>query len=201
MVELRKWLGRKDSNLRMRGSKPRALPLGDAPMEGRTVPKQRRIFKPCEGGRLVCGTNVSTVPCHRPFNVSGQAGLLWKNALGGDRRGSNPRQPESQSGTLPTELRPPPNALGRKRQTGLGASGVEGFYRDTCLQAEALAFSLPRCGVVRKAVRTASRRHPLLPPRFRPVPGANHLPGQPHVTNLSLPLEHMGHPQRGSRRL
>ena len=25
----------------------------------------------------------------------------------GERRGSNPRQPESQSGTLPTELRPP----------------------------------------------------------------------------------------------
>src|SRR6185369_4162863 len=25
------WLGRKDSNLRIRGSKPRALPLGDAP--------------------------------------------------------------------------------------------------------------------------------------------------------------------------
>lgn len=25
----------------------------------------------------------------------------------GDRRGSNPRQPESQSGTLPTELQPP----------------------------------------------------------------------------------------------
>ena len=25
----------------------------------------------------------------------------------GGRRGSNPRQPESQSGTLPTELRPP----------------------------------------------------------------------------------------------
>ncbi len=25
----------------------------------------------------------------------------------GDRRGSNPRQPESQSGALPTELRPP----------------------------------------------------------------------------------------------
>ena len=28
-------------------------------------------------------------------------------ALWGERRGSNPRQPESQSGTLPTELRPP----------------------------------------------------------------------------------------------
>ena len=28
--------------------------------------------------------------------------VLW-----GERRGSNPRQPESQSGTLPTELRPP----------------------------------------------------------------------------------------------
>ena len=27
----------------------------------------------------------------------------------GDRWGSNPRQPESQSGALPTELRPPLN--------------------------------------------------------------------------------------------
>jgi hypothetical protein len=29
------------------------------------------------------------------------------NEFWGERRGSNPRQPESQSGTLPTELRPP----------------------------------------------------------------------------------------------
>ena len=29
-----KWLGRQDSNLRMRGSKPRALPLGYAPVIG-----------------------------------------------------------------------------------------------------------------------------------------------------------------------
>ncbi len=35
--------------------------------------------------------------------------LLWemRNKKWGDRWGSNPRQPESQSGTLPAELRPP----------------------------------------------------------------------------------------------
>jgi hypothetical protein len=32
---------------------------------------------------------------------------LEKEGGWGERRGSNPRQPESQSGTLPTELRPP----------------------------------------------------------------------------------------------
>ena len=34
----------------------------------------------------------------------------WESGIGkkwGDRRDSNPRQPESQSGALPTELRPP----------------------------------------------------------------------------------------------
>src|SRR3990170_521125 len=30
------WLGRKDSNLRMRGSKPRAFPLGHAPKNKKT---------------------------------------------------------------------------------------------------------------------------------------------------------------------
>jgi hypothetical protein len=33
--------------------------------------------------------------------------LRGKGVLWGDRWDSNPRQPESQSGTLPTELRPP----------------------------------------------------------------------------------------------
>ncbi len=31
MIKQKKWLGRQDSNLRMPGSKPGALPLGDAP--------------------------------------------------------------------------------------------------------------------------------------------------------------------------
>jgi hypothetical protein len=31
-VALLKWLGRQDSNLRMLGSKPSALPLGDGPI-------------------------------------------------------------------------------------------------------------------------------------------------------------------------
>ena len=31
------WLGRKDSNLRMTGSKPIALPLGDAPKNIKTM--------------------------------------------------------------------------------------------------------------------------------------------------------------------
>lgn len=30
-----------------------------------------------------------------------------KSLFQGERRGSNPRQPEPQSGTLPAELRPP----------------------------------------------------------------------------------------------
>jgi hypothetical protein len=34
------------------------------------------------------------------------------NEKWGDRRGLNPRQPESQSGALPTELRPPQNLDG-----------------------------------------------------------------------------------------
>ena len=34
----------------------------------------------------------------------------------GDRWGSNPRQPESQSGTLPTELRPPPKLLAVRKE-------------------------------------------------------------------------------------
>ena len=32
---------------------------------------------------------------------------VWTSGKWGDRRGLNPRQPESQSGALPTELRPP----------------------------------------------------------------------------------------------
>ena len=39
------------------------------------------------------------------------AGCETHSRKWGDRRGSNPRQPESQSGTLPTELRPPLNNL------------------------------------------------------------------------------------------
>ncbi len=33
--------------------------------------------------------------------------LMWRGAIWGERWDSNPRQPESQSGALPTELRPP----------------------------------------------------------------------------------------------
>lgn len=46
--------------------------------------------------------------------------LLIKTVWGG-RWGLNPRQPESQSGTLPTELRPPhtnqPTTKKKKQQT------------------------------------------------------------------------------------
>ena len=36
------WLGRQDSNLGMRGSKPRALPLGDAPINCKHPSDQRQ---------------------------------------------------------------------------------------------------------------------------------------------------------------
>ena len=46
----------------------------------------------------------------------------------GGRRGSNPRQPESQSGTLPTELRPPSsnNKLARPAGIEPATAGLEG---------------------------------------------------------------------------
>src|SRR5678816_1368823 len=40
------WLGRKDSNLRMAGSKPAALPLGDAPLSIGDPGQQRRAIQP-----------------------------------------------------------------------------------------------------------------------------------------------------------
>jgi hypothetical protein len=36
------WLGRRDSNPRMPGPKPGALPLGDSPLRGSVVPVRQR---------------------------------------------------------------------------------------------------------------------------------------------------------------
>lgn len=47
-------------------------------------------------------------------HLAGQPIEKW-----GERWGSNPRQPESQSGALPTELRPPLNPNGKD----IGAPG------------------------------------------------------------------------------
>ena len=44
----------------------------------------------------------------------------------GERWGSNPRQPESQSGTLPTELRPPSNTSTRPAGLEPATLGLEG---------------------------------------------------------------------------
>jgi hypothetical protein len=45
----------------------------------------------------------------RQFNDFDYLDFTYKlhKEIWGDRRGLNPRQPESQSGALPTELRPP----------------------------------------------------------------------------------------------
>ncbi len=49
----------------------------------------------------------------------------------GDRWGSNPRQPESQSGALPTELRPPqkkkPQFIGDDPSSSIKSLGMSGF--------------------------------------------------------------------------
>ncbi len=42
-----------------------------------------------------------------PLSCDSEVFLLAQGKNWGDRRGSNPRQPESQSGALPTELRSP----------------------------------------------------------------------------------------------
>ncbi len=169
--------------------------------KGATLPKAQRAFKRCEGGRLECGTNVSTVPSHRPFNVSGQAGLLWKMRLGvtdgartRDNRNHNPALYQLSYGH-------PQTHWAEKRKPALARPAWRAFTGILAFRPKPWRSLSPVVELFRKAVRTALRRHPLLPPRFRPVPGANHLPGQSHVTNLSLPLERMRHPQRGSRRL
>ena len=49
----------------------------------------------------------------------------------GDRWGSNPRQPESQSGALPTELRPPqkkkPQFIGDDPSSSIKSLGMSAF--------------------------------------------------------------------------
>jgi hypothetical protein len=84
--------------------------------------------------------------------VSGQG--IW-----GDRWGSNPRQPESQSGALPTELRSPLNSfvtlrVGAMRMPPLqGVVGVERFELPTsCSQsrrATRLRYTPNFCSVCR----------------------------------------------------
>ena len=64
----------------------------------------RQLFKKIKvykGNKIEIQWNVPHLPC-----VPGGQGFVKDNQWGG-RWGSNPRQPESQSGALPTELRPP----------------------------------------------------------------------------------------------
>ena len=136
-----------------------------------------------------------------PPSLSGQAGLLWKMRLGvtdgvrtRDNRNHNPALYQLSYGH-------PQTHWDEKEKPALARPAWRAFTGILAFRPKPWRSLSPVVELFRKAVRTASRRHPLLPPRFRPVPGANHLPGQSHVTNLSLPLERMRHPQRGSRRL
>ena len=63
----------------------------------------RKIFK------LVVRMGRLELPQFYPLEPKSSASTNFATSasLWGDRRGSNPRHPESQSGALPTELRPP----------------------------------------------------------------------------------------------
>jgi hypothetical protein len=65
------WLGRKDSNLRIRDPKTRALPLGDAPIE-----KFPRVFVAFGEADFRSGRN------HAAQTVSLADGLTWRQVLG-----------------------------------------------------------------------------------------------------------------------
>ena len=57
---------------------------------------------PTHWSQTSCATRLRYAPIRMPFQLSETAFKRW-----GERRGSNPRQLESQSRALPTELRPP----------------------------------------------------------------------------------------------
>ncbi len=85
LIPVNDWCGRRDSNshtLRHWNLNPACLPIPPLPLTVLPRSTQNTVF-------------------FRPPETPGQP-LNW-----GGRRGSNPRPPESQSGALPTELRPP----------------------------------------------------------------------------------------------
>ena len=57
-------------------------------------------------------------PTHTTVKVWCLTAWRHPNFLWGERWGSNPRQPEPQSGALPTELRPPYGARSGTRTPG-----------------------------------------------------------------------------------